>query len=619
MKNNLGFKAKNKNWQKIDLRKVKRRKPTDPLDMRDNQLFVYENYINEKFMIIRQPPGAGKSALVKFIFATILQANPNLKIVIAIPQNIIASGFWKDTLNYPDRDQIIWEIDPLNDLSNNTIANDSKVRKLINFLQQDKFTKGISQRIMICSHDAFCRANKILGELPVKNISYVIDEAHHVMIDENTEIDFQLSNRLGDIVSSILDRKVETTRLWFTTATYFRGDGYKIISDKYEEEFENYFLPLDEYFETLEYIETYSYNFIPYNGDFPEKEIQTLLKIKKNRKKTIIYVPAVGRLWAGYCKKTTVERIKKVILGVWPEANILDLVVETGRDKRKNHLMDNKHNSDIDIVIAVNLLDEGTDWPEAQQVYDLAPSASLRVGNQRFGRLLRDRPDKRHISYFTFFPFAIDFENKEECRIQLSKNFAALSASFMLEESIVPIKLPSRPKERKEKDGDTETIKKLNHFREVVPDENDRNDIKQEVIESIVRLKSQNESNGKEITVEDYKDCIKDVLNINEVTDKVEEIANEIFAELARRYVPTFDTDIGWIVEAGFDKITWDTIADGLTSQLMGKSGKCSNQVLKELKAYYDGQCKSPEEWVKIAEELALANHEGRLEEYEVV
>ena len=82
--------------------------------------------------------------------------------------------------------------------------------------------------------------------------------------------------------------------------------------------------------------------------------------------------------------------------------------------------------------------------------------------------------------------------------------------------------------------------------------------------------------------------------------------------------MPTFDTDIERIVEAGFDKITWEKIADGLTGLLMGESGKCSNRVLQELKAYYTGQCKSPEEWVKIAEELALANHEGRLEEYEI-
>ena len=49
--------------------------------------------------------------------------------------------------------------------------------------------------------------------------------------------------------------------------------------------------------------------------------------------------------------------------------------------------------------------------------------------------------------------------------------------------------------------------------------------------------------------------CIKDILGINEVTDNVEEIATEIFAELARRFVPTFDTNIEWIVEKGFDKI----------------------------------------------------------------
>ncbi len=583
-----GFIARNPNWSEHLY--IPKREKSKYIQMRPNQLYVYRNHQKSRFMIIRQPPGAGKSATIKFVFADLLQEDENKKIIITIPQNIISSSFGLDYLEYPNRNKITWQLDPLNDLS---LCYESKINRIVEFLKKKKFPSGIHERILLCSHSGFVQACQRMKKVSFKNTIVVIDEAHHVQAsgDELT------LNNLGQIVKKIINSKDESCGLWFTTATYFRGDGVDILSEKDSEKFDTYFLSLDEYFETLKYIQTYSYDFIPYKGDFPSKEMQYLLSKNKNRKKTIIYVPAIGRLWAEKHKNKTVEKIIKAIHKTWENAKIIDLVTEDGRENRKKELMNNKFNSDIDIVLAVNLLDEGTDWPEAEQIFDLAPTESLRIANQRFGRLLRDRCHKKHIAYYTFFPYILDFKDEEKSRMILSKSFAALSASFMLEESIVPVKLPKN--KSKNKKNEIQSKEKINYFRMTVEDPNIRDNIKREIFEEIVKLTSKNEED--EIVVDNYKKCIMDVLKQYGVSKNKKKIAQEIELELTRRVVPKFDTSIDGIVEAGFDIIKWKKISEYIYQFV---SGKCGKKVLKKFREYYDKQNKTVDEWVIFAEKM---------------
>ena len=598
-----GFTAYNTNWKENLL--IPERQNNKYFLMRPNQLDIYSDYKYNRFMIVRQPPGAGKSATIKFAFAEQLEKNPDLKILIAIPQNIIGSSFGIDYLEYPNGKKITWKLDPLNDL---TLEYEAKVKRIIKFLNKDTFAKGIQERILLCSHAGLVRAYQKMKKTSFKNTIVIIDEAHHVQAS-GEDVTF---NNLGHIVKKIINSKDKTCGLWFTTATYFRGDGVNILSKEDEEKFETYFLPLDEYFESLKYIRSYSYNFIPYYGLFPKKEIQILLKNKERQIKTIVYVPCIGRLWAEKNKKETVNKLKKSIQEVWKDANILDLVTENGREKRKKMLMDNKYSSNIDVVLAVHLLDEGTDWPEVEQVLDLAPSNSLRIQHQRLGRLLRDMSHKKHLYYYVFFPFVVDFNNVEECRFILSKNFTALSASFILEENISPVKLPKLKKKKGEKDENKK--EKINYFTNVVSDCNKRDEIRQRILESLQKLRIKDEEEDSNITSDDYRKCITDVLKNYKIGKNIKKITAEIELELARRAIPEFETtiDIENIVKDGFDKVKWIKITDYICHFI---SGKCTKKMLKELKEYYDRQQKTIDEHVKYAEELAYQNRNGELEE----
>jgi len=589
-----GFIAENLSWQPLKNIKAE---PEKCLSMRPHQLEIFNNFYDSRLSIIGLPSGAGKSATVKFNFTKRLMDNPNLKILITVPINMINS-FDPNDLMYPDGIKREWRIDPINDLSRD--GEEFKIDKVIEFLETKKFPKGIHERIMKCSQAALIGAYKKADKISWANTIVIVDEAHHVQGSGEDELS---SNEIGNVVRSILKNKSKDRWLWFLSATFFRGDGVEILSKTDHEKFKTYFLPMDKYFQTLKYLKSFSYDFFPYKGTFPEIEIQQLLKNKKNHKKTIIYVPRVDRLWTGRCKVATVNRLKKTIHKVWKDAKIWDLVSEDDRDSRKQHLLKNKYKSDIDIVLTVDLMNEGVDWPEAQQSLDLAPSLSLTRASQRVGRLLRDVPGKKHVSYYVFFPFTLNLSDEENCRKKLSENFATLSASFMIEESLIPVRLPAN-----KKTGDTKKTPrepKENQFTKIVKDENDRNEIRQEIFNDIIKIKAEAEGNDQEVSRENYRNTIKSVLDRHNVTQKVE-IISEIETELTRRAIPSLGVDLSWMVDRGFDKIRWDKITECLSIAI---SGKCGSKTWKEFREHYEQRRKTLEEQVKIAEQLAKENN----------
>ena len=96
----------------------------------------------------------------------------------------------------------------------------------------------------------------------LQNVSFRIDEAHHLSNvfhedelelfnhkDRQTIIDD--ATRLGNIVRYILRVDDPTVKLHLTTATFFRGDRKTIISQAFRQQFAHYYLPWDEYYETL--------------------------------------------------------------------------------------------------------------------------------------------------------------------------------------------------------------------------------------------------------------------------------------------------------------------------------------------------------------------------------
>lgn len=78
--------------------------------MRPNQLHIFNKFSSNSLMIICEPPGAGKSTTIKFVHGKDLFENPHHKLVIAVPQTIIAKTFRRAELQYPDGQRISWDV-----------------------------------------------------------------------------------------------------------------------------------------------------------------------------------------------------------------------------------------------------------------------------------------------------------------------------------------------------------------------------------------------------------------------------------------------------------------------------------------------------------------------------
>ncbi len=540
---------------------------------------------NKRFVIDNAPPGSGKSTTIKFVHADYLIRHRDQKLIISIPQTIISKTFQKVELKYPDGSVIYWDIDQ--DLCDDT---SNKVNKIVQFLNATEFAEGINQRVLICTHSALTQAYHRLKNKSAAfvNTTLTIDEAHRLLCAEDGSA--SVANQLGHIINHLVLSKPKGFRAWLATATFFRGDKLSILKEEVRKKFVVRYLPMDRHWEeNVKYLESYTYDFVVYKHK-PWKEIKTLLS--QDKKKTVIFCPAQNRPLADGCKYTFVANLKKHIHKVRPGTRILDLVDESGREKRKKILFSDKSAKDIDIVLAVNIFDEGADWVFGEQAIDLTPSNSLRVIVQRFGRIIRDVIGKKDVNYYTFLPFVLDQLDEEEYRKTLSKHFAAFTASLLLEEYIKPVEIP-KPKNN-EQNGNKGAY--TNYFVQEVPDENKRGKIINKAQQNLISLKALVDSP----TLKQTQQCVIDALKDSGVKKHQDAISKQI-AFMWRRRLTIDGQDISWMLGAGFDKIWKDDIYDVL---LKFGSGVCGKEMFEEFRSVYS-ECKSTYEWVIIAEQLA--------------
>lgn len=601
------------------------------IKMKPHQQKVFDEYKEYRYVSVEQPPGSGKSALTQFIFADELDNNPDAKVVISVPQSIIVPNYTKCVrMTYSDGREITWEVKPKYNLC--SANNKHVVKNIISFINHKPEGSNLSDRIMICTHKGLAAAYKRCPNLDFTNTYLIVDESHHCMIAEDDKQDYEISNGLGKLVKHHIIQNTSGSGLWLTTATFFRGDCLSVLSDNIMEMFETAFMPLDEHFKNLN-IESYSYDFVPYTGEYPREEIQREFKGKSH--KTILYIPEAGRLWGGNDKQKTVRNLESIIRKEKPTARILDLVNcdesplkgnlnKGNREDRKMYLMENP--SKVDVVLAVRILDEGTDWVFAQKILDMAPSESLRISCQRFGRLLRDAPNKKHIYYKVFFPFNYNVGNVEVSRESLDKYFTMKSLAFIQYDSIIPVKTicppaivsPSKNNTEQPEEGDGDSgqnqinseennnqhHKDSDHpaddgiqsgeqcgrcqrrssrqyFLETVPDINKRADIYSEIQTRMSILAAKKERSGEKISAEEGRDCIYKALNKRRIKKNQNEIVGEIERQLYRASFPTFKATSSFRADAiHWQKIAQDTVGIFTSNKQEGQTWDKLRKVL---------------------------------------
>lgn len=221
---------------------------------------------------------------------------------------------------------------------------------------------------------------------------------------------------------------------------------------------------------------------------------------------------------------------------------LLDLSQQPCRDPKIDCVV--TRGEQVAVIIAVGMFKEGADWLQAARVIDFVPSGSDQDRNQRFGRLMRDHPGKRHVHYYSFLQHVSD-RPRESQRQHLTELFAHFVASLVLENALAPIRVPVPT-------GATSPhvcakVEYLNLLGDLSQQQQEQ--ILRDCSESLIELMSKAEPP----TSDEAKNLIMDVMRLHGVTKHFEARATQFWLMLRRRSVKRVQA--ADLVEAGFDKV----------------------------------------------------------------
>lgn len=271
------------------------------------------------------------------------------------------------------------------------------------------------------------------------NLWMAFDEAHHISgvlaYDEDvsdeyrkTLIDFR--TYLGDICEYVCDLPTSANYgMSAVTATWGRGDRVQMFYDKVDKLLSKneYVRPFIDHWKYLEF-EAFHQRCVGYDDD----PIETLLQMLSPEDCSIVYLcPAGNRYRSGDNPqaqdrqpfvKDAIERISARGL------RVLDLITKNTQEENMCKLQDdNKHYKGdklaargYDVVLAVNLLREGTDYVAVNHVHDLAPSPLQGRIVQTIGRMMRKDDRKDSPSYTSYFRNLHLHADDEETRKHVS-------------------------------------------------------------------------------------------------------------------------------------------------------------------------------------------------------
>jgi len=447
---------------------------------------------NEKYFIIQAPTGAGKSYGLCSLAYEKIKNDRQLKVVFAVPQTIIASGFVDKTFVSAFGDKV--DFNPHANLCSD-YTNEGTVRDFLGFLGNTApVSVGMeSQNVVICTHATLVAAFKANRSL-FNNVLVVVDEAHHVRneivytdleddgeleseneCDEEDENQELIWNGLGEIVSYALEdnNQDKNFQIGLTTATFFRSDSASVVpAGTKNDKFSTFFLPFDKFFNSLTHLRSLSFNSVFYSKDY-WRQIDECIKKQVEFKKSIFFIPSVmSRSSSG--KKNDVLNIIKGISGKQfivedidyqflneslkkttydnhiyisitrngETLRFVDFVSEPNR-KEKKKIINDSHDADLEEnihgIIALGVFKEGASWKWAENCYIIGERRSLVELVQINGRLYRDVAGKESVSTFYFVDRYFDPTSTEDEFLERSNTtFKTVFVSMMIEEILMP-------------------------------------------------------------------------------------------------------------------------------------------------------------------------------------
>lgn len=521
--------------------------PTETTDgfyeLREWQTRCFNKLRGRRNWMIIAPPAAGKSVEICAIAADRLKRDDDLKVIIAVPQTMIAAGFRANRIVLPDGTRVEWTIQSGHDLCRERPQ--QSAAHLVGFLSAPNSQEPMS-RVLLCTHSTLVRAFA-KDKSAFRNILLVIDEGHHSRHSEYDDPDIEVDNQLGALVRYSLLHP-DKIQLGLTTATFFRGDHATIIPDV--SQFTRFEFPYDEYLATCKHLRSFSYEFLTHSASF----IEPLAHLFAQRiGKTIVYIPPVGTSCSLGTKAQDVDAVLKTIAGTdayvvhdqdqpimrlkrgneW--VKVVNLVDEHLREEKKEVIIaahEKPDSSDIDVIIALGLFKEGANWRWADREVIIGQRGSLTELSQMIGRVLRDAPGKDNVEVVQLLPFVFDQTDKTQMRRSLNDYFTAILQSMLIESVISPVLLPVGKRMSTPGEGEH----RINYLREACSDDSQAaivlEEIRHEVFDAFADGGPSCEAYA---TRETFRSIVADVLTSHGIYEYNDEVADQIYQMFKRR------------------------------------------------------------------------------------
>lgn len=407
---------------------------TNEMGMREMQAMVYEQR-QRQYLLVKAPPASGKSRAMMFVALDKLANQGIRKVIVSVPEKSIGRSF-KDTKLKDYGFFADWHVAPYYNLCNTAGTDQSKCKKLIEFLHP-----STSAQILVCTHSTLRNAMKEIPNEMLNDVFLGIDEFHHTSADVN--------NNLGELIRRLINET--SAHIMAMTGSYFRGDAVPVMRPEDEVKFQpsinyNYYQQLSGY----KYLKSLGIGYQFFTGKFIDAIPETL----DTTKKTLIHIPNVNSKTSYASKYDEADDIIKCIGEIvdkdyehyiyhvrTPDGRILkvgDLVEDDPQQREALQLYLQQMNSRdaLDILIALGTAKEGFDWEWCECCITIGIRSSLTEIVQIIGRCTRDCEGKSHAQFINLIP--CPDAAQDDVSMAVNDFLKAISASLLMEQVMAP-------------------------------------------------------------------------------------------------------------------------------------------------------------------------------------
>lgn len=442
---------------------------------------AYEALRGRLQAIMLAPTSAGKSVAIKAIAVDELRRHPRAKVIVAVPQYVIASSFGREVIRLPDGSVETFDVDV------NLINVCASVDALVAFVNggpADGRVCVCTHQTLVLAHAKFMRGHKGKRS-PWEGVCLFIDEAHHSRAEdgddggETVDEARKANNKLGQLVAHWV--KAKPGNILLTTATWFRKELEDIVPRAALDEFSRFVLPMHEHLAQMNWVREIAIRFLIGK---PEDAIRALRD--ERTAKTVMWMPHVASPYvrraggkyaalASYLDALGAESVSDEWTVTRGKVRVMDLVTEAGRAARRDAFMlavssgkqlvarslsrvkdhqamtTGERASCVsaarqaakgtpDFLVALGMAKEGFDWPEASRGICIGERGSLVDIMQMMGRVGRDYPGKRCVEFNIVLPYT----GEEKADPEMVRSYLKAFMTMMAAEIVLTGSWPKR-------------------------------------------------------------------------------------------------------------------------------------------------------------------------------